>query len=198
MTLDEAIKHCEEKAEHLRNGVRTCQSMSTTEQADCLECANEHEQLAEWLEDYKRLLEEKTQGDLISRSELKKCAIPCQIHNGALTDLCVPLYQIDNAPTVQPKYFPPCEDCNKKIEEIRQAYDKMKVMKRPQGEWIAVKDKLPDTDGEYLVSLDNGRIVTADGRGIIDNHDFAPKMLAWQPLPEPYKKGGADVRGGAE
>lgn len=40
--------------------------------------------------------------DLISRSELKKCAIPCQIHNGALTDLCVPLYQIDNAPTVKP------------------------------------------------------------------------------------------------
>lgn len=41
---------------------------------------------------------ERPQGDLISRSELKKCAIPCQIHNGALTDLCVPLYQIDNAP----------------------------------------------------------------------------------------------------
>jgi hypothetical protein len=42
--------------------------------------------------------------DLISRSELKKCAIPCQIHNGALTDLCVPLYQIDNAPTVSDRY----------------------------------------------------------------------------------------------
>lgn len=44
-------------------------------------------------------LEEK--GDLISRTELKKCAIPCEIQNGALTDLCVPLYQIDNAPTVE-------------------------------------------------------------------------------------------------
>lgn len=28
----------------------------------------------------------------------------------------------------KPKYFPPCEDCNKKMEEIRQAYDKMKAM----------------------------------------------------------------------
>lgn len=37
---------------------------------------------------------------LIDADELKKCAIPCEIHNGALTDLCVPLYQIDNAPTV--------------------------------------------------------------------------------------------------
>jgi len=63
---------------------------------------------------------------------------------------------------------------------------------RPHGEWVAVKDKLPDTDGEYLVSLDNGRIVTADGRGIIENHDFEPKMLAWQPLPEPYC--GGDVK----
>lgn len=35
----------------------------------------------------------------------------------------------------KPKYFPPCEDCNKKMEEIRQAYDKMKAMERPQGEW---------------------------------------------------------------
>jgi len=34
------------------------------------------------------------------------------------------------------KYYPPCEDCNKKMEEIRRAYDKMKAMERPQGEWI--------------------------------------------------------------
>jgi hypothetical protein len=38
---------------------------------------------------------------LIDADELKKCAIPCEIHNGALTDMCVPLYQIDNAPTVE-------------------------------------------------------------------------------------------------
>ena len=38
---------------------------------------------------------------LIDADELKKCAIPCEIHNGALTDLCVPLYHIDNAPTVE-------------------------------------------------------------------------------------------------
>lgn len=44
-----------------------------------------------------------TADNLISREYLKKFAIPCDIHNGALTDLCVPLYQIDNAPTVSPK-----------------------------------------------------------------------------------------------
>ena len=63
---------------------------------------------------------------------------------------------------------------------------------RPQGEWIAVKDKFPDTDGCYLVSLENGQIVVAHSSGIIENHDFEPRMLAWQPLPEPYKAGGKE------
>lgn len=46
LTLDEAIAHCEEVADY-----------------DCYDddqrrCAEEHRQLAEWLEDYKRLLKE--------------------------------------------------------------------------------------------------------------------------------------------
>lgn len=49
----------------------------------------------------------------IDADELKKCAIPCEIHNGSLTDLCVPLYQIDNAPTVE-----------------------LKQKERPQGKWV--------------------------------------------------------------
>ena len=52
---------------------------------------------------------------LIDADELKKCAIPCQIHNGALTDLCVPLYQIDNTPTVNTKELKPLVD---KVVEI--------------------------------------------------------------------------------
>ncbi|SFM09607.1 hypothetical protein SAMN04490355_104052 [Pelosinus propionicus DSM 13327] len=41
MNLDDAIKHAEEQGENER---------------DC-HCAAEHRQLAEWLKDYKRLLE---------------------------------------------------------------------------------------------------------------------------------------------
>ena len=37
---------------------------------------------------------------LIDANALEKMAIPCEIHNGALTELCVPLYQIRTAPTV--------------------------------------------------------------------------------------------------
>lgn len=108
---------------------------------------------------------------------------------------------IDNAPTVErPQVNVIPQECMKVLAEVvvdvvQQIDWKAlceKVAERPHGEWIAVKDKLPDKEGEYLVSLDNGRIVVADGRGIIENHDFAPKMLAWRPLPEPYCATGGD------
>ena len=75
MTLDEAIKHCEEKAEELRQqaehekqyqdnkvqmfmGIKGISDIKVdlTKMNDCLECAREREQLAEWLKDYRRLL----------------------------------------------------------------------------------------------------------------------------------------------
>lgn len=59
MTLDEAIIHCHEKAKELREQPFK-EKMDIEDITDCEECAQEHEQLAEWLEDYKRLLEEKT------------------------------------------------------------------------------------------------------------------------------------------
>jgi len=46
MTLDEAIKHCEEVADGM------------TEQGKCTECAAEHRQLAEWLKELKQLREQ--------------------------------------------------------------------------------------------------------------------------------------------
>lgn len=52
MTLDEAIKHCEEVAEEKENeGKLLCQSEVAS--IGCLTCANEHRQLAEWLKELK-------------------------------------------------------------------------------------------------------------------------------------------------
>lgn len=68
--------------------------------------------------------------DLISREALKNCAIPCQIHNGALTDLCVPLYQIDNAPAVPL----PSEQT-----AWEQGYE-AGLAQGTKGEWIMFKD----------------------------------------------------------
>lgn len=65
MTLDEAIKHYEEKAKELRTEAEQLRNIgeeiSSPKQPynepvkNCLECANEHEQLAEWLKELRKL-----------------------------------------------------------------------------------------------------------------------------------------------
>ena len=67
MTLDEAIQHCKEKAKELSDKAYQEWGVSVTEEEayDCNECAREHEQLAKWLEDYKRLLGERPHGKWI-------------------------------------------------------------------------------------------------------------------------------------
>lgn len=68
--LDEAIKHCHEKAKELKKkadcytkngcGYLQASEFEQNEIAECLECAKEHEQLAGWLTELKELREEHT------------------------------------------------------------------------------------------------------------------------------------------
>lgn len=70
MELDEAIKHCKDKAKELRKEKHIMALIGREQEwADCLQCAEEHEQLAEWLKDYKRLkaLEDRPTGKWIPR-----------------------------------------------------------------------------------------------------------------------------------
>lgn len=58
MELNEAIAHCEEKAKELRKEADYYRKPSLTfdqegKEKDCLECAHEHEQLADWLRELK-------------------------------------------------------------------------------------------------------------------------------------------------
>ena len=51
-------------------------------------------------------------------------------------------------------------------------------------DWIPVSDRLPEEDGEYLVTTINGDV------DIYVFHIWgakSPKVIAWMPLPEPYK-----------
>ena len=64
MTLDEAIKHAEETAYNLEQEaecIRSWGKENDTKQGaiNCEKFAEEHRQLAEWLKDYKRLLEQE-------------------------------------------------------------------------------------------------------------------------------------------
>ena len=58
MTLDEAITHCEKKAQELREAPLK-RRMDLVEVADCEQCAEEHEQLAKWLKELKGYRNEK-------------------------------------------------------------------------------------------------------------------------------------------
>lgn len=59
LSLDEAIKHCEEKAKELREQPFK-EKMDIEDISDCEECAEEHEQLVGWLKElaeYQKLFE---------------------------------------------------------------------------------------------------------------------------------------------
>ena len=61
MTLDEAILHAREVAERNRKQYKNCPSDRTDiRYQTCEECAEEHEQLAQWLEDYKHIKQWKS------------------------------------------------------------------------------------------------------------------------------------------
>ena len=65
MTLDEAIKHCEEVAEEqIRlyslcpcpcDGTKDCMSLKNGKDMGCTKCAADHRQLGEWLTELKEL-----------------------------------------------------------------------------------------------------------------------------------------------
>lgn len=84
MTLDEAIQHAEEVVEDKETRAKECIVKANSnnewlfdyevrklneESVSCAECAAEHRQLAEWLKDYKRLLEQEPCEDCIRRED---------------------------------------------------------------------------------------------------------------------------------
>lgn len=55
MNVSEAIRHCEDKTKELRCKADNINLHPAESYTDCLECAEEHEQLAEWLKELKGL-----------------------------------------------------------------------------------------------------------------------------------------------
>lgn len=56
--------------------------------------------------------------------------------------------------------------------------------------WIPCSERLPDDDGYYLVSTESGGVdiayINEHGSWYVFSRDY---IVAWQPLPEPYKEG---------
>ena len=55
--------------------------------------------------------------------------------------------------------------------------------------WIPCSERLPEDEGEYLVSFDDGFIATTGYyEGDFELWADAGEPLAWQPLPEAYRE----------
>lgn len=130
MELDEAIKHCEDKAKELSDKAYSQWSKNMTEEQayDCNECAREHEQLAEWLTDYKRLKaleeQERPTGEWIIKAEDYYKAInergggvdentPYFVDDIACPKCLTKFSTIDN----ETERFNCCPNCGAKMEE---------------------------------------------------------------------------------
>lgn len=71
MTLEEAIKHCEEVAENNEKIANTFEYSLKTK-SDCKKCAKEHRQLAEWLKALKEIWDSGGCNDCLHQ---KNCTI---------------------------------------------------------------------------------------------------------------------------
>lgn len=65
---------------------------------------------------------------------------------------------------------------------------------RPQGKWISVSERLPDSAGYYCVTVKNGNdtyvteeMWSSNFQGNNGFHNYLP-VIAWCSLPEPYKE----------
>ena len=64
-------------------------------------------------------------------------------------------------------------------------------------DWIPVSERLPDKNGNYLCTVDYGedgievmqRIYWDTLGGFEKRYNKNDKVIAWRPLPEPYKRG---------
>ena len=88
ITIDEAIKHCEEVAEKLEKQVKPYQceainkklyEVNKKEWDECLECASEHRQLAEWLRELRAYREARVGCEYCKHNYREQHERPCSL-----------------------------------------------------------------------------------------------------------------------
>ena len=83
------------------------------------------------------------------------------------------------------------QEIRKNIENDEQIVKSLEETKANR--WISVKERLPEQDGNYLITrLDYGEEVV-DKRHYNTHSGFVcSNVTAWKPLPEPYKESEAE------
>ena len=169
MTLEEAIKHAEEKA---KCGGR---------------CGEDHAQLARWLKELQEL--RAAQPEKRTEERTKTHACDCISRRAAIEAIMgLPTWWADEGgyygsaqPPMEAMLDP--EDAVSAIENLPTA--------EPEPHWIPCSERLPEATGVYIVTCNiyNGDKVdgvTATWSYWRRNEWMMKDVLAWMPLPKPY------------
>ena len=76
--------------------------------------------------------------------------------------------------------------CEERAQEWEQFAEWLKELKqlREQAEWIPVSERLPEEDNQYLICFNDGELdLDYYCRGFLNYSG----VIAWMPLPKPYK-----------
>ena len=78
------------------------------------------------------------------------------------------------------------ELCDRIVEQIRNG--ELQLVEGPKGEWNPLSDGKPVGKGYYLTTTIHYEVFCDYWNG--ENFDRTEAVIAWMPLPKPYKKGG--------
>lgn len=207
MTLDEAIKRFEEIAEEAQKIVDThyfsdtvsideiyCDDTEIIEEqlAGYQKCAEDYSQFAEWLRDYKRLLEQEP-------TTKNNLAVDCIDRAQAQTEIQMNARRYSIA-----KEFGGAGqvEWSDYLISIKDALGILRNLPSviPTTSWIPVSERMPNP-GEYNGNVDRHYLVqneyddmlvaryTKKGywEQIFQIGEIKEKIVAWQPLPKPYE-----------
>lgn len=124
LTLDEAIKHAKEVADMNYNDAEKFDSNDSAEnymKANCMKCAEQHEKLAELLEELKSYKEAEEQGLLVR--------LPCKVGAEVYYILGIPnktpctidkcVFELSDIDKIGESLFLAREEAEKKLEEMK-------------------------------------------------------------------------------
>lgn len=122
LTLEDAISHAKEVAEKNYRGAdfESIDSVDDDIKANCIKCAEEHEQLAEWLEELKSYKDLDEQGLLVR--------LPCKVGTEVYYILGIPnktpctidkcVFKLSDIDKIGESLFLTREEAEKKLEEF--------------------------------------------------------------------------------
>ena len=166
MTLDEAIIHAEEVADSKeRQVINGDWEKGSMTECNCIECAEEHRQLAEWLRELKDYRERMPSYEAGYNDAKREIALSGEYERA---------YERGKSDADQTRWIPVSEG----LPEER--------------EWYLAVFKERDTDYQLIprvadyIGENNWRII--DGDGLVKEYRDILECVAWMPLPKPYKE----------